>query len=150
MTSLILVLMINTRIHLEIWLPDLVQCCLACGQIDTSRYMAFVLGTVLHGIYNTSYFHVGAFEYTCLKFEAGVLCVFNYYYYFIFYYQYYYFFSIYLFLGYIYLHVPLYIVCVSYHLNARPTMEISISRLCDYFLALLFITSFLYEIMYCK
>ena len=54
------------------------------------------------------------------------------------------FFSIYLFLGYIYLQVSLYIVCVSYQLNIRSTMEIRKSRLCDYFLVLLFIASFLY------
>ena len=30
----------------------------------------------------------------------------------------------YLFLGYIYLHASLYIVCVSYQLNVRSTMEI--------------------------
>ena len=39
-------------------------------------------------------------------------------------------------------------VCVSYQLNVRSTMEIRRSHLCDYFLVLpFFITSVLYEIM---
>ena len=45
----------------------------------------------------------------------------------------------YLYLGYIYLHVSLYIVCVSYPLNVRSTMEIRRSHLCDFFLVLPFL-----------
>ena len=58
----------------------------------------------------------------------------------------------YLSLGYkcICFHVSLYIVCVSYQLNVRSTMEIRRSRMCDYFLVVFFITSFPYEILCCK
>ena len=44
-----------------------------------------------------------------------------------------------LFLGYIYLHVSLYIVCVAYPLNVRSTMEIRRLHLCDFFLVLPFL-----------
>ena len=45
----------------------------------------------------------------------------------------------YLFLGYIHLHVSLYIVCVAYPLNVRSNMEIRRSKLCDFFLVLPFL-----------
>ena len=50
---------------------------------------------------------------------------------------------LYLFLGYIYLHVSVYIVCVAYPLNVRSTMEIRRSHLCDFFLVLPFLKHFL-------
>ena len=57
----------------------------------------------------------------------------------------------YLFLGYIYLHVSLYIVCVSYPLSLRSTMEIRRSHPCDFFLVLPILSfSFSYEILCCK
>ena len=45
----------------------------------------------------------------------------------------------YLFLGYSYLHVSLYIVCVAYPLNVRSTMEIRRLHLCDFFLVFPFL-----------
>ena len=45
----------------------------------------------------------------------------------------------------IFLDIFIYIVCVLYQLNVRSTLEIGRSRLCDYFLVLLFITYFLYR-----
>ena len=56
----------------------------------------------------------------------------------------------YLFLGYIYLPVSLYIVYVSYPSHVRSTMEIRRSHLCDFFLVLPFYNIFSYEILCCK
>ena len=75
---------------------------------------------------------------------------------FFYFYFFYYMFIIgriiifYLFLGYIYLHVSLYIVCVAYPLNVRSTMEIRRLHLCDFFLVLPFFITFSYKILCCK
>ena len=78
------------------------------------------------------------------KEEMNVVPFFFYYLFIIFSFYFYYIFIVrvtifFLFLGYIYLHVSLYIVCLGYPLNVRSTIEIRRSHLGDFFLLLPFL-----------